>query len=375
MTVREVLERKLEGYGGRFWIMSDLRKQTLWHTIDWYASSIGTEHERGQRKILDQAIEVALADTADAPLEVTEEMVEAVKQAYDKVWPAGPSLSEKEATIIGTAAITATMGFNDLLREAMVELRKAVDAVDPNDPFFGTTHDETASKDSESTICLYDCDFRHGLGHEAHCKVNRLRKALFAGDRLWDDAPADKASQGSTVLGGERPEQVEVAPKGWLAKNIASMTPEARKVFDEELAELFVEMEDTHPEDAPGGPWEIYQGQFSDDDGAVHTSAWWSIRDDNHLEIVEGPEGLCVTLNDYRIAGPKPWGGGKVIKSFTVANDDLERATQQEIVEAARNLLRSAVMPERHQRGLLVSLEDSDRLSRAVNFVPGESNA
>jgi len=46
----------------------------------------------------------------------------------------------------------------------------------------------------------------------------------------------------------------------------------------------------------------------------------------------------------------------------------------EEIIQAAQNLLRRAVMPERHQRGLLVSLEDFDRLSRAVNFVPGESN-
>jgi len=55
----------------------NLRKLTLWHTIDWYASSVGTEHEREQRRVLDQAIDAALADTADAPPEPTEEMVEA----------------------------------------------------------------------------------------------------------------------------------------------------------------------------------------------------------------------------------------------------------------------------------------------------------
>ena len=45
--------------------MSDLRKQTLWHTIDYYASSIGTEHEKRERKVLDQAIDAALADSAN----------------------------------------------------------------------------------------------------------------------------------------------------------------------------------------------------------------------------------------------------------------------------------------------------------------------
>ena len=42
--------------------MSD-DKLTLWHTIDWYAASIGTKHERRERKALDQAIDVALADS------------------------------------------------------------------------------------------------------------------------------------------------------------------------------------------------------------------------------------------------------------------------------------------------------------------------
>jgi hypothetical protein len=44
------------------------------------------------------------------------------------------------------------------------------------------------------------------------------------------------------------------------------------------------------------------------------------------LEIIRGVEGPCISLNDYRIAGPKPWGGGTVTKSFTVDVDDLVRA-------------------------------------------------
>jgi hypothetical protein len=33
------------------------------------------------------------------------------------------------------------------------------------------------------------------------------------------------------------------------------------------------------------------------------------------VEIIQGVEGMCVTINDVRIAGSKPWGGGKVIFS------------------------------------------------------------
>lgn len=44
------------------------------------------------------------------------------------------------------------------------------------------------------------------------------------------------------------------------------------------------------------------------------------------LEIIQGPEGKCVSLNDYRIAGPKPWGGGRIVQSWDVEIDDIERA-------------------------------------------------
>jgi len=36
------------------------------------------------------------------------------------------------------------------------------------------------------------------------------------------------------------------------------------------------------------------------------------------LCIIRGVEGDCVVLNDYRIAGSKPWGGGEVVKSWQI---------------------------------------------------------
>lgn len=30
------------------------------------------------------------------------------------------------------------------------------------------------------------------------------------------------------------------------------------------------------------------------------------------IEVVAGAEGPCLSVNDTRVAGPKPWGGGKV---------------------------------------------------------------
>lgn len=44
------------------------------------------------------------------------------------------------------------------------------------------------------------------------------------------------------------------------------------------------------------------------------------------LILSEGVEGPSVYLNDFRIAGPKPWGGGKTLARWTVSKADLLKA-------------------------------------------------
>lgn len=45
------------------------------------------------------------------------------------------------------------------------------------------------------------------------------------------------------------------------------------------------------------------------------------------IQVIEGVEGLCLSIGDRRggtrIAGPKPWGGGRTIHSFKVSIDTL----------------------------------------------------
>lgn len=36
------------------------------------------------------------------------------------------------------------------------------------------------------------------------------------------------------------------------------------------------------------------------------------------IEIIHGVEGDCFAIDGYRVAGPKPWGGGTVTKSWTI---------------------------------------------------------
>lgn len=39
------------------------------------------------------------------------------------------------------------------------------------------------------------------------------------------------------------------------------------------------------------------------------------------FEVINGAEGPSLYMNDYRICGPKPWGGGMVAYSFTEYQD------------------------------------------------------
>lgn len=44
------------------------------------------------------------------------------------------------------------------------------------------------------------------------------------------------------------------------------------------------------------------------------------------LSLVDGVEGQSLYLDDTRIAGPKPWGGGTVVKTWKVCPRDLQNA-------------------------------------------------
>jgi len=44
------------------------------------------------------------------------------------------------------------------------------------------------------------------------------------------------------------------------------------------------------------------------------------------VEIVDGVEGPCVVVNDRRVAGPKPWGGGTTMRSWLVPEETITNA-------------------------------------------------
>ena len=37
-----------------------------------------------------------------------------------------------------------------------------------------------------------------------------------------------------------------------------------------------------------------------------------------NIAVIKGVEGFCLAINDYRVCGPKPWGGGSVVHEFEV---------------------------------------------------------
>ena len=42
--------------------------------------------------------------------------------------------------------------------------------------------------------------------------------------------------------------------------------------------------------------------------------------------VVVGVEGACLYIDGYRVAGPKPWGGGKPMYEFKFTDADLKEA-------------------------------------------------
>ncbi len=42
-----------------------------------------------------------------------------------------------------------------------------------------------------------------------------------------------------------------------------------------------------------------------------------------NIQVVKGVEGICLYVTGVRMAGPKPWGGGKVLHSFDVNATEL----------------------------------------------------
>ena len=60
------------------------------------------------------------------------------------------------------------------------------------------------------------------------------------------------------------------------------------------------------------------------------------------IEIIDGVEGQCLSINNYRVAGPKPWGAGTVSKIFKTSKEDILRSincnNHHKLVEALTSI-------------------------------------
>ena len=52
------------------------------------------------------------------------------------------------------------------------------------------------------------------------------------------------------------------------------------------------------------------------------------------IALVAGVEGMALYINDYRVAGPKPWGGGVVRHTWESSEEDLLRAIRERVIES-----------------------------------------
>lgn len=47
------------------------------------------------------------------------------------------------------------------------------------------------------------------------------------------------------------------------------------------------------------------------------------------IEVISGVEGDCLSINNYRFAGPKPWGGGRMIKQWKITREHFIKSLKQ----------------------------------------------
>jgi len=56
------------------------------------------------------------------------------------------------------------------------------------------------------------------------------------------------------------------------------------------------------------------------------------------IEVVSGPEGPSLYIDGIRMAGPKPWGGGRTIASWPDFFDGARLVTEDSLAEALERL-------------------------------------
>lgn len=68
------------------------------------------------------------------------------------------------------------------------------------------------------------------------------------------------------------------------------------------------------------------------------------------LVLANGVEGRCLYMNDTRIAGPKPWGGGTTEKTWVVSCDEIARALPDSEDDALYNVRRLRAIIRDHEK-------------------------
>lgn len=60
------------------------------------------------------------------------------------------------------------------------------------------------------------------------------------------------------------------------------------------------------------------------------------MKDKVNIKIIAGCEGRALLINDWRVAGPKPWGGGYAVHEFDAPKADILEALGRDVVEVVK---------------------------------------
>ena len=91
------------------------------------------------------------------------------------------------------------------------------------------------------------------------------------------------------------------------------------------------------------------------------------------VELVNGCEGKSIYIDDFRVAGSKPWGGGNTEKTWLVNKKDILKAVGlrkiiREIIQEEKAQDRYAGYDEYYCAGVIDGLDDAiEAIERYLN--------
>ena len=98
------------------------------------------------------------------------------------------------------------------------------------------------------------------------------------------------------------------------------------------------------------------------------------MNDTIEIALIHGKGGAAILINDYRVCGPKPWGGGLVARKWDVDIDIIRDALKEKdkttpLLEAVKELKEELGKPFDEQQGAGITCKMVEKIINAYNKI------